>query len=82
MKNHSTLNRKVANFIFKWEECHFTSKILMYCLYCERYLLEVKVECYNMYVANTLEPLIAYTLIAYEGGASGRSRLVGGGFSL
>ena len=31
---------------------------------------------------NTLEPLIAYTLIAYEGGASGRSRLVGGGFSL
>ena len=35
-----------------------------------------------LYYESTVEPLIAYTLILYEGGASGRSRLVGGGFSL
>ena len=46
--------------------------------------LHVKEETYyiQFMISHTVEPLIAYTLIVYEGGASGRSRLVGGGFSL
>ena len=67
-----------ATIIFVWNEDTRGSRLRAQHLFAENFsfLAYIRIHIY------TLEPLIAYTLMAYEGGASGRSRLVGGGFSL